>query len=95
MRNRLIFHPDIFRCSCRECMTGYFAWCDSAPSTTHDASRWDRYDNPSIKDAATARGYITNSDLLACGFSVNELRDPPRCTEPKTVESIAPAGVRF
>lgn len=77
MRSRLIYHPDIFACTCRECMAGYFAWCDSdATAVDYDKAKWARYEsiNPWLVAESQTRGYITFGDLLACGHSVNDLR---------------------
>ncbi len=65
---------DFFACSCFDCRLAYFAWCDSKPSIAWDSTKWERYNNPAVKAASAGRGFVSNGDLLACGYSVNQLR---------------------
>ena len=69
-----------YRHMCSSCRDRYLAWCDDATSLTPDA-RWDNYNNPGIKDRAAARGYLTNSDLMCCSYSLTELWDATKASK--------------
>jgi ribosomal protein L37E len=65
---------NLFECRCSRCNASYHAWCDVQTTVPFD-SRWARYDNWSVKTLAEKRGFVSNGDLLACGYSINEIRD--------------------
>lgn len=63
---------NMFSCRCATCTRRYLAWCDSPAATIPD-QRWGRYDNPSIKNDSARRGFVSNGDLMCCGYSLMEV----------------------
>lgn len=62
---------NMFACNCTKCAARYDAWC-ALPSAIQSDRKWEKYNNPTIKEEVAKRGYVTHADWLYSGHSLNE-----------------------